>query len=62
MRYPSMTALRALDAVARLGSVSEAATELNLTPSAISHQIKSLEQTLGFALTERTGRNIRNLI
>lgn len=59
MRYPSMTALRALDAVARLGSVSEAATELNLTPSAISHQIKSLEQTLGFALTERTGRNIR---
>jgi LysR family transcriptional regulator, glycine cleavage system transcriptional activator len=59
MRYPSMTALRALDAVARLGSVSEAAAELNLTPSAISHQIKSLEQTLGFALTERTGRNIR---
>ena len=41
MRYPSMTALRALDAVARLGSVSEAAAELNLTPSAISHQIKS---------------------
>lgn len=45
--------------MARLGSVSEAATELNLTPSAISHQIKSLEQTLGFCLTERTGRNIR---
>ena len=59
MRFPSMTALRALDAVARLGSVSDAASELNLTPSAISHQIKSLEQTLGFALTERTGRNIR---
>jgi LysR family glycine cleavage system transcriptional activator len=54
-----MTALRALDAVARLGSVSDAASELNLTPSAISHQIKSLEQTLGFALTERTGRTIR---
>lgn len=59
MRYPSMTALRALDAVARLGSVAEAASELNLTPSAIGHQIKSLEQTLGFALTERHGRNIR---
>ena len=59
MRFPSMTALRALDAVARTGSVSVAARELNLTRSAISHQIKSLEQTLGFALTERTGRNIR---
>ncbi|KAF0864902.1 LysR substrate-binding domain-containing protein [Pseudomonas sp. LD120] len=59
MRYPSMTALRALDAVARLGSVAEAANELNLTASAISHQIKSLEQTLGFALTERQGRSIR---
>lgn len=54
-----MTALRALDAVARSGSVSDAASELNLTPSAISHQLKSLEQTLGFALTERIGRGIR---
>jgi LysR family glycine cleavage system transcriptional activator len=59
MRFPSMTALRALDAVARLGSVSEAASELNLTPSAISHQLKILESTLGFALTERIGRGIR---
>lgn len=59
MRLPSMTALRALDAVARSGSVSDAASELNLTPSAISHQLKSLEQTLGFALTERIGRGIR---
>lgn len=59
MHFPSMTSLRALDAVARLGSVSDAASELNLTPSAISHQLKILENTLGFALTERVGRGIR---
>lgn len=58
MRFPSMTALRALDAVARLGSVSAAARELSLTRSAISHQISSLEEALGFALTERIGRGI----
>ncbi|MRK23923.1 LysR substrate-binding domain-containing protein [Pseudomonas sp. JG-B] len=58
MRFPSMTALRALDAVARLGSVSAAAHELNLTRSAISHQISSLEESLGFLLTERIGRGI----
>ncbi|MDH4557998.1 LysR family transcriptional regulator [Pseudomonas sp. BN417] len=58
MRFPSMTALRALDAVARLGSVSAAAQELNLTRSAISHQISSLEESLGFTLTERIGRGI----
>ncbi|MDB5982071.1 MAG: LysR family transcriptional regulator [Pseudomonas sp.] len=58
MRYPSMTALRALDAVARLGSVSVAARELNLTRSAISHQISKLEECVGYALTERIGRGI----
>ncbi|MFV3308431.1 LysR substrate-binding domain-containing protein [Pseudomonas sp. NY15181] len=59
MHFPSMTALRALDAVARLGSVSAAAAELNLTRSAVSHRIATLEERLGFALTERTGRGIR---
>src|SRR5471032_1612786 len=58
MRFPSMTALRALDAVARLGSVSVAARELNLTRSAISHQISKLEGCVGFVLTERIGRGI----
>ncbi len=58
MRFPSMTALRALDAVARLGSVSIAARELNLTRSAISHQISKLEECVGYALTERIGRGI----
>ncbi len=46
MHFPSMTALRALDAVARLGSVSAAATELNLTRSAVSHRIATLEERL----------------
>ena len=59
MHFPSMTALRALDSVANLGSISEAANELNLTPSAVSHQLKILENILGFALTERVGRGIR---
>lgn len=58
MRYPSMTALRAFEAVARLGSVSDAARELSLTRSAISHQLGVLEESLGFALTERIGRGI----
>ncbi|MDR0208951.1 MAG: LysR family transcriptional regulator [Pseudomonas putida] len=58
MRLPSMPALRALEAVARLGSVTAAALELNLTRSAISHQITGMEETLGFALTERQGRGI----
>jgi len=56
---PSTTALRALDAIARLGSVAAAAAELNLTRGAISHQISILQQCLGFALTEREGRGIQ---
>lgn len=59
MRFPSMTALRAFDAVSRLGSVTAAAVELNLTRSAISHRINTLEEGLGYALTERTGRGIK---
>lgn len=55
---PSMKALRALEAVGRLGSVRQAAEELNLTRSAVSHQLRFLEQDLGFALTERDGRGI----
>ena len=53
MDLPSMNALRAFEAAARLGSVSRAAIELNLTRSAISHQLRFLERenhcTLGQA-------------
>ncbi|MBA4098394.1 MAG: transcriptional regulator [Rhodospirillum sp.] len=58
MALPSTSALRALDAVARLGSVTRAAAELNITRSAISHQLRFLEQELGFALVERDGRGV----
>jgi LysR family glycine cleavage system transcriptional activator len=50
--------LRAFDAVARLGSVTRAAQELNLTRSAVSHQLRFLEDELGFALIEREGRGV----
>jgi LysR family glycine cleavage system transcriptional activator len=47
------------DAVSRLGSFKAAAQELNLTPSAVSHQIRSLEQELGVDLFSRNGRGVQ---
>lgn len=58
MRTPSTQALRALDAFARHGSVWKAADELRLTRSAISHQLRLLEQELGFTLFHRIGKGI----
>lgn len=58
-RYlPSISALVAFEAVARLGSATRAATELSLTQSAISRQIKTLEEQLGARLMARQGRNL----
>jgi len=57
-RYPSTTALRAFEAIARLGSVSAAAKELSLTRSAVSHQLNMLEEIVGFPLTQRDGRGL----
>ena len=51
--------LRAFEAAARTGSFYEAATELHLSPSAVSHAIRKLEQNLGTALFERDGRRAR---
>ncbi|CQR45013.1 hypothetical protein THICB3600016 [Thiomonas sp. CB3] len=48
-----MTALRAFESAARLGSFKTAASELSVTPTAISHQIKALETWLGLLLFER---------
>ena len=56
---PSLNALRAFDAVARLLSVSAAAAELAVTPSAISRQISNLEDDIGVALLTRNGRGLR---
>ena len=57
-RLPSLNALRAFEAVARHRSFRKAADELFVTPAAITHQIKSLEEQLGFALFERLNRRI----
>lgn len=58
-RIPNMQALRAFEAAARLGSLTQAATALNLTHGAISHQVKALEAELGVRLVERAGRGVR---
>ncbi|MFG1369863.1 transcriptional regulator GcvA [Xanthobacter tagetidis] len=49
-RFPSMMSLRAFEAAARHLSFTRAGVELNLTPTAISHQIRNLEETLGARL------------
>ncbi|MGI3167013.1 LysR substrate-binding domain-containing protein [Pseudooceanicola sp. 200-1SW] len=54
-RYPSIQALRAIESVARNGALWRAATELNVTRSAISHQLRLLERDLGFKILERSG-------
>lgn len=55
-RLPSLSALRAFEAAARLGSAKQAATELSVTPTAISHQIRNLEDQLGLRLFVRRPR------
>ena len=57
-RLPPLHALRAFEAVARLGSVTLAADDLCVTHSAISHQLRQLEEWLGIRLIERSGRGI----
>jgi len=57
-RVPPLNALRCFEAVARLGSVTRAASELHLTHAAVSQQVKGLEHQLGMVLFERQGRGI----
>ncbi len=52
-RLPPMAALRAFDAAAQLLSFKDAAAQLYRTPSAVSHQIRRLEEDLGAALFHR---------
>lgn len=56
---PPLARLRTFEAAARLQSFALAAQELHLTASAISHQIRDLEQHFGRALFERRHRQIR---
>ena len=57
-RIPSTQALRALECFARHGTVWQAADELNLTRSAVSHQLRLLERDLGFRLMNRVGTRV----
>lgn len=57
-RLPPLTALRAFDAAARHMSFAKAAEELNVTPAALSFQIKSLEDHLGHPLFRRLNRAV----
>lgn len=50
--------LHTFEAVARLGFVRSAAVELHVTPGAVSHQIRSLEEELGVALFARERRRL----
>jgi LysR family transcriptional regulator, glycine cleavage system transcriptional activator len=55
-RLPSLNGLRAFEAAARHLSFTNAATELNVTQTAISHQIRRLEEELGIRLFVRQNR------
>jgi LysR family glycine cleavage system transcriptional activator len=57
-RIPPIHALRALDAFARLGTVWEAAEELGITRSAVSHRLAMLETIVGFEVASRSGKGI----
>lgn len=53
-----LSALRAFEAAARLGSFKAAARELAVTPTAVSHQIRALEAQTGLALFDRQVRKV----
>lgn len=57
-RLPPLNALRAFEAAGRHLSISKASTELNVTPGAISHQVRALEEYLGVQLFRRVDRRL----
>lgn len=57
-RLPPLTALRAFEAAARHMSFAKAAEELNVTPAALSYQIKALEADLGTPVFRRLNRAV----
>jgi LysR family glycine cleavage system transcriptional activator len=56
---PPLNWLRGFEATARIGSFTGAAQALGLTQAAVSYQVRSLEQHLGFPLFERLARGLR---
>ncbi|KAA0696295.1 LysR family transcriptional regulator [Halopseudomonas laoshanensis] len=57
-RLPSLSALRAFEAAARHESAKQAALELSVTATAISHQVRGLEESLGVSLFVRKPRQL----
>ncbi len=57
-RLPPLHAVQSFEAAARQLSFQRAAEELHVTPSAVSHQIRALEEFLGVRLFERRGRRV----
>jgi len=57
-RLPPLYALKAFESASRVLSFTRAAQELHLTPAAISHQIKTLEERLGVRLFKRENNKI----
>ena len=58
-RLPPLNALRAFEAAARHASLTRAAEELHVTPAAVSHQVRALEQWLEQPLFRRDGRRLK---
>lgn len=56
--YPSLPVLQAFEAVCRQGSFASAASELNVTRSAISHRIAQLEGAVGARLLDRDAHSV----
>ena len=55
---PPLHSIRAFEAAARHLSFNRAAEELHVTPSAISHQVRTLEEHLGAKLFDRLTRRV----
>lgn len=59
MKLPPLNAIRAFEAAGKFENFSKAAEVLNVTPGAVSKQIRNLEQYLGTNLFERIGTDVR---
>lgn len=59
MERVTLKQLRALDAVVRTGTITQAAKELNVTPPAVSMQMRLLAEAAGLPMVERTGSGLR---
>lgn len=59
MRNLTLKQLQAVGAIARLGTITAAARELNVTPAAMTSRLKQIEEETGLALFDRTSGGLR---